>query len=143
MPQAWDATGIESGHPVLAYVDADPALRRFADTTFRGEYIVEAVASVEDMDDRIEPTVAIINLSDTTDPQPIWDQLCRQWPSVPAVMVLTTEAAIERDREALWALGPASIVVNPFSADALRRGVAAALAQPVPPVHSAPTQSPP
>ena len=104
---------------------------------------MEAVASVEDMDDRMEPAVAIINLSDTTDPQPIWDRLCRQWPTVPAMMVLTTEAAIEQDREALWALGPASIVVNPFSPDAMRRGVAAALAQRVPPVRSAHMESSP
>jgi hypothetical protein len=43
------------------------------------------------------------------------------------VVVLTKKAAIKQDREALWALGPASIVVNPYSPDALRRGVVAAL----------------
>ncbi len=115
------------GHRQLVYVDSDPVLRRLADATFRGEYIVESAASVEDLDDRIEPEVAMINLSDTAYPQPIWDSFCQQWPTVPVVIVLTTEAAAERDREALWALGPASMVVNPFSPDAMPRGVAAAL----------------
>ena len=115
------------GHRQLVYVDSDPALRRLADATFRGEYIVESAASVEDLDDGIEPEVAMINLSDTAHPQPIWDSFCQQWPTVPVVIVLTMEAAIELDREALWALGPASMVVNPFSPDAMRRGVAAAL----------------
>jgi hypothetical protein len=115
------------GHPLLVYVDPDPALRRFAVTTFRGEYIVESVATVEEIHSVIEPAVAIINLSDATDPQPVWDRLTGRWPSAPAVVVLTKKAAIKQDREALWALGPASIVVNPYSPDALRRGVVAAL----------------
>ena len=115
------------GYPLLLYVDSDAALRRLADATFRGEYIVEAVASVEEMHDGIEPAVAVINLSDETDPRPVWDRLTGRWPMVPAVVVLTTEAAIEKDREAFWALDPASIVVNPFSPDAMRRGVTAAL----------------
>ncbi len=115
------------GYPHLVYVDSDPAMRRLADATFRGEYIVEAVASVEEMHDDIEPAVAVINLSDETDPQPVWDRLTGRWPTVPAVVVLTTEAAIEKDREVFWALDPASIVVNPFSPDAMRRGVTAAL----------------
>ncbi len=115
------------GHPLLVYVDADAALRRFAVTTFRDEYIVESVATVEEIHSVIEPAVAIINLSDATDLQPVWDGLTGRWPSVPAVVVLTKEAAIKRDREALWALGPASIVVNPYSPEAMRRGVVAAL----------------
>ena len=119
-----------SGYPLMLYVDSDPRLRRLADVTFRGEYIVESIASVDDMDgidSRLEPVVAVVNLSESTDPSQIWDRLCQQWPTVPAVMVLTIEAAIEQDREVLWALGPASIVVNPFSGDAMRRGVATAL----------------
>jgi hypothetical protein len=46
---------------------------------------------------------------------------------VPVVIVLTAKAANWRDRETFWALGPASIVVKPDSADAMRRGVVAAL----------------
>ncbi len=115
------------GYPILLYVDSDPVLRRSADATFRGEYIVEAVASVEEVQDGIEPAVAVINLSDETNPQPVWDRLTERWPMVPAVVVLTTEAAIEKDRETFWALDPASMVVNPFSRDAMRRGVTAAL----------------
>ncbi len=46
--------------------------------------------------------------------------------NVPVVVVLSADAAIERDREVLWALGPA-IVVNPLAPGALRRAVAAAL----------------
>ncbi len=115
------------GYPLLLYVDTDPAMRRLADATFRGEYIVEAVASVEEMHDGIEPAVVVINLSDETDPQPVWDRLKGRWPTVPTVVVLTTEAGIEKAREALWALDPSSIVVNPFAPDAMRRGVTVAL----------------
>ena len=115
------------GHPLLVYIDADAALRRFALTTFRDEYTVESVATVDDVHSVIEPAVAIINLSDAADPQTVWDRLTGRWPSAPAVVVLTKQAAIKRDREALWALEPASIVVNPYSPDALRRGVVAAL----------------
>ena len=115
------------GYPLLLYVDSDPALRRLADATFRAEYIVEAVASVEEMYDGIEPAVAVINLSDEADPQRVWDILTERLPMVPAVVVLTTEAAIEKDREAFWALEPASMVVNPFSPDAMHRGVTLAL----------------
>jgi hypothetical protein len=39
---------------------------------------VEAVASVEEIYDGIEPAVAVINLSDETDPQPVWDRLTRR-----------------------------------------------------------------
>jgi hypothetical protein len=117
----------ERGHPLLVYVDSDAALRRLAVTTFRDEYIVESVATVEDVHSVIEPAVAIINLSDATDPQPVWDRLTGRWPSAPAVVVLTKEASIKRDRKALWALKPASIVVNPYAPDALRRGVVVAL----------------
>ena len=116
-----------TGYPLLVYVDSDPALRRLADATFGDEYIVESVASVEDLGGEIEPAVAVINLSDAADPRPVWDQLTHRWPTVPTVVVLTTEASADQDREALWALGPASIVVNPFSPDAMRRGVAVAL----------------
>jgi CheY-like chemotaxis protein len=115
------------GYPLLLYVDSDPALRRLADATFRTEYIVEAVASVEETYDGIEPAVAVINLSDEADPQRVWDILTERWPMVPAVVVLTTEAAMEKDREAFWALEPASMVVNPFSPDAMHRGVTVAL----------------
>ncbi len=117
----------ERGHPLLVYVDADSRLRRFATTTFRDEYTVEAVASVADVHSVLDPAVAIINLSDAVDPQATWDRLTRRWPTVPTVIALTTTAAIERDRETFWALRPAAMVVNPGSADALRRGVAAAL----------------
>ncbi len=116
-----------TGYPLLLYVDSDPALRRLADATFRDEYVVESVASIEDMADGIDPAVVVINLSDTADPKPVWDQLTNRWPTVPAVVVLTPEAAADQDHEALWELGPAAIVVNPFSPDAMRRGVAAAL----------------
>ncbi len=116
-----------TGYPLLLYVDSDPALRRLADATFHNEYIVESVASVEDTGGDIEPAVVVINLSHVADPRPVWDQLTYLWPTVPAVVVLTTEAAADQDQEALWELGPASIVVNPFSPDAMRRGVAAAL----------------
>ncbi len=72
--------------------------------------------------------MAVINLSDAADPKPVWDQLTHQWPTVPVVVVvLTTGASADQDREALWALGPASVVVNPFSPDAMRRGVVVAL----------------
>jgi hypothetical protein len=43
------------------------------------------------------------------------------------VVVLSSEAAVGLDREALWVLGPASIVVNPLAPGALRNAVAAAL----------------
>ncbi len=46
-----------------------------ADATFGDEYIVESVASVEDLGGEIEPAVAVINLSDAADPKPVWDQL--------------------------------------------------------------------
>ena len=115
------------GHPLLVYVDPDAPLRRHVKAIFRGEYVVESVATVEDLHYVMEPAVAIINLSDATEPQAVWNTLTSRWPTVPAVAVLTAEAAIKRDREALWALGPASIVVNPYSPDAIRRGVAAAL----------------
>jgi len=116
-----------TGYLLLLYVDSDPGLRRLADATFGDEYIVESVASVEDLGGDIEPAVAVINLSDAADPKTVWDQLTHRWPTVPTVVVLTTEASADQDREALWALGPASVVVNPFSPDAMRRGVAVAL----------------
>ena len=116
-----------TGYPLLLYVDSDPGLRRLTDATFGDEYIVESVASVEDLGGDIEPAVAVINLSDAADPRPVWDQLTHQWPTVRTVVVLTTEASADQDREALWALGPASVVVNPFSPDAMRRGVVVAL----------------
>ena len=116
-----------TGFPLLLYVDSDPALRRLADAMFHDEYIVESVASVEDMSADIEPAVVAINLSDVADPKPVLDRLRHRWPTVPTVVVLTTEAAAEQDHEALWELGPASIVVNPYSPEAMRRGVAEAL----------------
>ncbi len=116
-----------TGYPLLLYVDSDPGLRRLADAIFHDEYLVESAASVEAMSADIEPAVVVINLSDVADPKPIWARLRHRWPTVPTVVVLTTEAAAEQDHEALWALGPASIVVNPFSPEAMRRGVAAAL----------------
>jgi len=82
-----------TGYPLLLYVDLDPALRRLADATFRDEYVVESVASVEDMGGDIEFAVAVINLSHAADPKPVWDQLTHRWPTVPVVMVLTPEAA--------------------------------------------------
>ncbi len=63
------------GYPLLLYVDSDPALRRLADAIFGDEYIVESVASVEDLGGDIEPAVAVINLSDAAGPRPVWDQL--------------------------------------------------------------------
>ena len=117
----------ERGHPLLVYVDPDAPLRRHVKAIFRGAYVVESVATVEDLHYVMEPAVAIINLSDATDPQPVWDRLTGRWPSAPAVVVLTKEASIKRDRKALWALKPASIVVNPYAPDALRRGVVVAL----------------
>ena len=61
-----------SGYPLMLYVDSDPRLRRLADATFRGEYIVESIASVDDMDgidSTLEPAVAVVNLSESTDPR--------------------------------------------------------------------------
>ena len=115
------------GHPMLVYVESDPRLRRLAAATFKDEYTVEAVPTVDDVHCVVDPAVAIINLSESTDPGTTWDRLTRRWPAVPTVIVLSTEAAIERDREAFWALKPAAIVVNPDSAETMRRGVAAAL----------------
>ena len=117
----------EGGHPLLIYVDADSRLRRFAAATFRDDYIVEAAATVADVHCMMDPAVAIINLSDAVDPRANWDQLTRRWPAVPTVIVLTTEAALKSDREDFWALQPAAMVINPHVADALQRGVHAAL----------------
>ena len=70
-----------TGYPLL-YVDADLGLRRLADGTFGDGYIVESVASGEDLGGDIEPAVTVINLSDTADPKPVWDQLTHRWPTV-------------------------------------------------------------
>ena len=113
--------------PPLLYVDPDATQRDFADAVFRGEYVVESGASIEDLHDRADAAVILINLSDAADPNLVWQKLTNRWPSVPVVVVLSADAAIERDREVLWALGPASIVVNPLAPGALRRAVAAAL----------------
>jgi DNA-binding response OmpR family regulator len=115
------------GYLPLLYVDPEATQRDFADAVFRGEYAVESAASIEEVDDRVEVAVIVINLSDAADPNPAWEKLTHRWPSVPVVVVLSSEAASERDREALWALGPASIVVNPLAPGALRHAVAAAL----------------
>jgi DNA-binding response OmpR family regulator len=111
----------------LLYVDADATQRDFAAAVFRGEYVVESGASIEELHDRADAAVILINLSDAADPNLVWQKLTNRWPSVPVVVVLSADAAIERDREVLWALGPASIVVNPLAPGALRRAVAAAL----------------
>ena len=113
--------------PPLLYVAADATQRDFADAVFRGEYVVESGASIEDLHDRDDAAVILINLSDAADLNLVWQKLTNRWPSVPVVVVLSADAAIERDREVLWALGPASIVVNPLAPGALRRAVAAAL----------------
>lgn len=115
------------GYRPLLYIDPEAIQRDFADAVFRGEYAVESVASIEEVDDRVEVAVIVINLSEAADPNPAWEKLTRRWPSAPVVVVLSSEAAVERDREALWVLGPASIVVNPLAPGALRNAVAAAL----------------
>jgi hypothetical protein len=115
------------GYRPLLYIDPEATQRDFADAVFRGEYAVESAASIEEADDRVEVAVIVINLSDAADPNPAWEKLTHRWPSVPVVVVLSPEAAVERDREALWALGPASIVVNPLAPGALRHAVTVAL----------------
>jgi hypothetical protein len=115
------------GYRPLLYVDPEATQRDFADAVFRGEYAVESVASIEEVDDRVEVAVIVINLSDAADPNPAWEKLTHRWPSAPVVVVLSSEAAVGLDREALWVLGPASIVVNPLAPGALRNAVAAAL----------------
>lgn len=122
----WGNKMAERGRPLLLYVDSDPVLRRLANATFRGEYVVESVATVDDVHNVIEPAVALINLSDSLNPRSAWNRLTHRWPTVPAVMLLSTEA-VERNRETFWAMEPAAMVINPDSSDAMRRGVAAAL----------------
>lgn len=112
---------------MLVYVDANSRLRRLVAATFRHSYIVETAASVADVHCMIDPVVVMINLSDNPFPQQSWERLTDRWPAVPAVIVLTTEAAIRSGREAYWALQPAAMVVNPDSADALERVVQVAL----------------
>lgn len=119
----------ERGQPLLVYVDADSRLRRLVTATFRYDYTVETAASVAEVHCMVDPVALMINLSDDLDPETSWEQLTARWPSIPAVIILTTDAAIRSDCESYWALQPAAMVVNPDSADALERGVQLALSQ--------------
>lgn len=129
VPEPAPTSGPTRSRPsAMLYIDPDPTRRHLVDAILRGDYVVEPVASMEDLhDDDMELAVIVINLSTATDPKSTWEELRRRWPTVPVVVALSADALAERDHEALWALGPACIAVNPFAPGALRRAVDTAL----------------
>lgn len=112
--------------PVLLYLDPDVDHRCFADAVLRSEHRVVAAESLEVVDEPLDASVIVVDLSHV-DPVATIETVKARWPAAPIVVVLAPDAPLGHDHTSLWELGPASIVVNPLAPGALRDGIAKAV----------------